>query len=80
VNAKDVPKLLDGMFVFSLIWSIGGSTENEGRAKFSDFFRKLLDQVGRGGRGGGEWGGRRGGGARGGRGCGEGQRLVLLPS
>ncbi|KAG1667277.1 hypothetical protein FOA52_012566 [Chlamydomonas sp. UWO 241] len=44
VVAKDVPKIIDGVFVFSLIWSIGGSTDNKGRAKFSDFVRKLLDQ------------------------------------
>ena len=42
VNAKEVPKILDGILVFSLIWSIGGSTDNEGRARFSDFLRKLL--------------------------------------
>lgn len=28
--------------MFSLIWSIGASTENEGRSKFDGFLRKLL--------------------------------------
>ena len=49
VVPKDVPKLLDSMFIFALIWSIGGSTESEGRAKFSEFLRKLTNGVSEGG-------------------------------
>ena len=33
------------MFMFALVWSIGGSTENEGRAKFSAFLHKLMAGV-----------------------------------
>lgn len=36
-------KVIEAIFIFSLVWSIGASTENEGRAKFNEFFRKLLD-------------------------------------
>lgn len=42
MSSKDAFKLLDGIFIFSLVWSIGASTENEGRGKFSGFLRKLL--------------------------------------
>ena len=42
-NKKDTPKLIDGMFLFSLIWSIGASVEAEGRTKFTEFLRKLVD-------------------------------------
>lgn len=41
--ARDVLKQLDGMFVFSLIWSVGATTDSDGRIAFSDFLRKLLD-------------------------------------
>lgn len=45
IPPKDALKLLDGLFLFSLVWSVGGTTENRGRAKFSDFVRKLVDQT-----------------------------------
>ncbi|KAL3161683.1 hypothetical protein ABBQ38_008782 [Trebouxia sp. C0009 RCD-2024] len=35
-------KLLEGLFIFSLIWSIGATTETAGRTQFNLFFRKLL--------------------------------------
>lgn len=41
---KDYPKILECLFIFSLVWSLGASTEGEGRAKFSTFLRKLLEQ------------------------------------
>ncbi|KAG2430891.1 hypothetical protein HXX76_009864 [Chlamydomonas incerta] len=41
--ARDVLKQLDGMFVFSLIWSVGATTDTDGRTAFSDFLRKLLE-------------------------------------
>lgn len=43
IPPKDVPKVLDSCFVFALIWSLGASTDNDGRARFNDFLRKLLD-------------------------------------
>lgn len=35
-------KLLEGFFIFSLIWSIGATTETAGRTAFNLFLRKLL--------------------------------------
>ena len=35
-------KLLEGLFIFSLIWSIGATTETAGRTLFNLFLRKLL--------------------------------------
>ena len=35
-------KLLEGLFIFSLIWSIGATTETAGRTLFNHFLRKLL--------------------------------------
>ena len=35
-------KLLEGLFIFSLIWSIGATTETAGRTLFNRFLRKLL--------------------------------------
>eukprot|EP00951_Prasinocladus_malaysianus_P032700 scaffold319567_cov18-Prasinocladus_malaysianus.AAC.1 len=43
VNKKEIPKLIEGMFLFALVWSIGASTETDGRAKFSAFLRKLVN-------------------------------------
>ncbi|GFR44543.1 hypothetical protein Agub_g5814 [Astrephomene gubernaculifera] len=43
MGVREVMKQLDGMFVFSLIWSVGATTDSDGRARFSDFLRKLLD-------------------------------------
>ncbi|KAL6759980.1 dynein heavy chain 6 [Haematococcus lacustris] len=40
---KEVVKVLESCFVFSLIWSIGASIDNDGRRLFNDFLRKLLD-------------------------------------
>jgi hypothetical protein len=37
-------ELLQGLFTFSLVWSIGGSTDSAGRAAFDGFLRKLLAQ------------------------------------
>jgi dynein heavy chain len=42
------PELLQGLFTFALVWSIGGSTDSAGRAAFDGFLRKLLAQQVRG--------------------------------
>ena len=34
--------LLEPWFIFSLIWSIGATTDDEGRTKFSNFLRELM--------------------------------------
>lgn len=36
--------MLDGVFVFSVIWSVGGSVEGNGRDKFGIFLKKLLEK------------------------------------
>ena len=38
-------KLLEGLFIFSLIWSIGATTETAGRTAFNLFLRKLLKKA-----------------------------------
>ena len=40
---KDQKIFVDCVFLFSVVWSIGGTTENEGREKFDFFLRKLVD-------------------------------------
>ena len=35
---------LDSLFVFALIWSIGATTDYEGREKFSEFVRNKITQ------------------------------------
>lgn len=40
-NSKAV---LECLFIFSLIWSVGATTDNNGRAKFSAFLRPLVAQ------------------------------------
>ncbi|GLI63290.1 hypothetical protein VaNZ11_006196 [Volvox africanus] len=43
MGSREVLKQLDGMFVFALVWSVGATTDTDGRARFSDFVRKLLE-------------------------------------
>ena len=44
--SQDLPKnsisLLEGIFLFSLIWSIGATVDKDGRSAFNRFLRKLL--------------------------------------
>ncbi len=40
---------LQGLFVFALVWSLGGSLERSGRDKFSAFLRDLLARKVQGG-------------------------------
>ena len=37
-----LPDLLEPWFIFSLIWSIGATCDNDGRKKFSDFIRETM--------------------------------------
>ena len=43
MNEKEQRIFVDCAFVFSIVWSIGGTTENAGRKKFDDFLRRLVD-------------------------------------
>jgi dynein heavy chain len=40
--ASDVPKVIEGAFVFSLIWSVGACVDGPGRKKFDSFLRGIL--------------------------------------
>ena len=43
---QDLPKnsldLLEGVFLFSLVWSIGATVDKDGRGAFNRFLRKML--------------------------------------
>ncbi|EFJ50020.1 dynein heavy chain 6 [Volvox carteri f. nagariensis] len=43
MGSREVLKQLDGIFVFALVWSVGATTDTDGRAQFNDFVRKLLE-------------------------------------
>ena len=43
MNEKEQRIFVDCAFVFSIVWSIGGTTEKAGRKKFDDFLRRLVD-------------------------------------
>ena len=34
-------QLVEGVFLFSLVWSVGATGDGEGRARFDAFFREL---------------------------------------
>lgn len=42
VGAGDVVKRVDGGFLYSLIWSVGCTTDEQGRVKFNDKLRELV--------------------------------------
>ncbi|CAG5113648.1 Oidioi.mRNA.OKI2018_I69.chr2.g7738.t1.cds [Oikopleura dioica] len=46
VARKRLDLLAEPWFIFSLIWSIGGTTDSEGRSKFDEFLRKLMAEKG----------------------------------
>lgn len=39
---KSVPGLLESVLILALIWSVGAVTDSNGRATFSQYFRKLI--------------------------------------
>ncbi len=40
--AAPTTELIQGLFTFALVWSIGGTTDSAGRSAFDGFLRKLL--------------------------------------
>lgn len=43
---EQLEKNLEGLFIYSATWSIGCTTDYDGRVKFSQFFVELLKQKG----------------------------------
>ncbi|XP_029968156.1 dynein heavy chain 7, axonemal-like [Salarias fasciatus] len=43
MNDKDICSWLEGVFVFSLVWSVGASCDDSGRVKFDELIRELLN-------------------------------------
>lgn len=37
-----IPELIEPWFFFSFIWSLGSTTDNDGREKFSDYVREIM--------------------------------------
>lgn len=37
-----LPELLEPWFIFSLIWSVGATIDNDGRKKYSDWLREKM--------------------------------------
>ena len=37
-----IANLIEGLFVYGLIWSVGGNTDSEGKIKFDQFMRQLV--------------------------------------
>lgn len=42
MDPKEVTNLLEGMFIFSIIWSVGGLLNVDSRKKFDYFLRKIM--------------------------------------
>ena len=43
LNEREVASWLECIFLFSCVWSLGASVDNDGRNKFNELFRELLD-------------------------------------
>ncbi|KAK3263038.1 hypothetical protein CYMTET_28136, partial [Cymbomonas tetramitiformis] len=43
ISNYEEPRYLDSLFLFSMVWSVGGSTDAEGRKRFNHFFRLLIE-------------------------------------
>ena len=41
--ASDMLKVIEGAFIYNLTWSVGGCVDGEGRNKFDQFLRGMLD-------------------------------------
>lgn len=39
------PKLLEGILLWSIVWSLGVSVNEDGRAKFSEYFRRVMEDT-----------------------------------
>ncbi len=39
------PKLLEGIILWSIVWSLGVSVDEDGRRKFDEYFRRILDDT-----------------------------------
>lgn len=40
--ASDIPKVIEGSFIFALVWSVGACVDGAGRKKFNDYLRLVL--------------------------------------
>ena len=43
MNEKDIESWIEGIFFFSITWSIGGSINAEGRVRFDKILRQMMD-------------------------------------
>lgn len=42
MSSQQITLWLQGLFLFALVWTIGGTINTEGRKKFDIFFRNIL--------------------------------------
>lgn len=41
---EKISQLIEPWFIFSLVWSVGGTTDNVGRQKFDSFLRAKMKE------------------------------------